>query len=409
MRACLIALSIFLPVQVHAQVFTQYTPDNSVVPDLLIHTVYTAPDESVWIGTENGLVVVDDAGSWQLYNTANSGLPDNSVRSVLMDNAGTVWIGTFLGGLAKFSGGDWTIFNTDNSGLPENYIRAINQDAQDSLWIGTTAGLARWDMEDDWYVFTMLNSGLLSNNITDIHIDINDYVYLGTINGGLSVYRDGIINYYRTENSFIADNTVLAIVEDAFQNKWMATAFGGLSIFTASEDFLNFTPFNSDIPDVEIDDVFLDNDGIAFMGMASTGLVAFDGTSWNIWNTDNSSIPANHIKTLTVDASNQVWIGTEDAGLVVFDRDAVDLSLHEQSLTSLYPNPAAQNIQVQTNFTGGYQWKIYNLQGVDLLKGRSNYLATSITIDQLPNGNYYLLLFPQHGEPVTRAFTVQHE
>ena len=47
----------------------------------------------------------------------------------------------------------------------------------------------------------------------------------------------------------------MAVAEDAFANKWMATAFGGLSIFTEAGDFLNFNPFNSDIPDLEVNDV----------------------------------------------------------------------------------------------------------------------------------------------------------
>lgn len=391
-----------------AQIFTQYTPDNSSLPDYLIHTVYAAPDSSIWIGTENGLVEIDVAGNWTIYNTDNSGLPDNSVRSVFMDNEENIWIGTFLGGLAKWSAGEWTIYNSINSGLPDDFIRCINQDAQDSLWIGTTAGLARWDSNDDWTVFTMLNSGLLSNNITDIHIDINDYLYLGTINGGLSTYKDGNITYYRTENSFIADNTVLAIVEDAFQNKWMATAFGGLSIFTESEDFLNFTPFNSDIPDVEIDDVYLDNDGIAFMGMASKGLVAFDGTSWTIWNTDNSSLPADHIKTLAVDAFKKVWIGTEEQGLVVFDRNAVGIRPNQQQLMSIFPNPASTQISIKTNINNGAYWKICNQLGVQLLEGVAGNAEININVETLPNGNYWILLNTDNKQVIYQPFVVQH-
>jgi len=406
MRFVLFMFILNLLFPASAQVFTQYTPDNSDVPDLLVHALHKGPDGSIWICTESGLVKHDTGGIWTLFNTSNSGLPDNSVRSVYAESDGVVWVGTFLGGLARYDGADWTVYNSSNSGLPENFIRCINRDLSDTMWIGTNAGLARWDGADEWTTFTIDNSGLLSNNIVDIYVDENNDLYLGTLNGGLSTYIDGVIDYYRTENSFIADNTVMAVAEDAFANKWMATAFGGLSIFTEAGDFLNFNPFNSDIPDLEVNDVALDNEGLGILTMAATGLVQFDGSNWVIWDTENSAIPTNYLNSVVVDDANRIWIATEDAGLLVLERNAVGVDvLSSAENTEIYPNPAHDIVFLHTADGASLNWQLYNNAGMLCRSGMTRQNTTQILLNDLPAGLYHIRVFHQ-GQPAGTSYLI---
>jgi hypothetical protein len=61
----------------------------------------------------------------------------------------------------------------------------------------------------------------------------------------------------------------------------------------------------------------------------SSGLLKYDGTDWNIYDTTNSPLPSNYISSVCIDSSGNIWIGTwptvnestleETGGLVKFD------------------------------------------------------------------------------------------
>jgi ligand-binding sensor domain-containing protein len=57
-----------------------------------------ARDGTVWVGTVNGLRMIDRSGNFQDFDVTNSPLPDDEVRAVRVDwKTGVVWIGTTRG------------------------------------------------------------------------------------------------------------------------------------------------------------------------------------------------------------------------------------------------------------------------------------------------------------------------
>ena len=74
--------------------------------------------------------------------------------------------------------------------------------------------------------------------------------------------------------------------------------FRGTEHLHRSRRLSRFNPFSSDIPDLGVNDVALDNEG-GILTMAATGLVRFDGSNWVIWDTENNAIPTNYL--------NSVW------------------------------------------------------------------------------------------------------
>src|SRR5262249_33423851 len=57
-----------------------------------------ARDGTVWVGTVNGIRVVDPQGNVQDFTSANSPLADDEVKAIRVDDAtGVVWIGTARG------------------------------------------------------------------------------------------------------------------------------------------------------------------------------------------------------------------------------------------------------------------------------------------------------------------------
>ena len=79
-----------------------------------------------------------------LYNKDN-GLPDNEVQALLEDSKGRVWIGTVNGLVVLEQDGTRTVFDEHSSNLPDNYIIAISEDRRGRIWIGTAEGVAVYD------------------------------------------------------------------------------------------------------------------------------------------------------------------------------------------------------------------------------------------------------------------------
>lgn len=116
----------------------------------------TVDDERVWVGTDQGLGVLED-GEWTTYTTAD-GLAYDAVLSVAIDTmSGDVWAGT-MGGLTRVSGGRLTSYTQFDSGLPNDVVFGVAVENQ-NVWTATTTGEGRYMVrEDRWQVFTPENA-----------------------------------------------------------------------------------------------------------------------------------------------------------------------------------------------------------------------------------------------------------
>ena len=95
----------------------------------------------VWVGTEDGLALIDKATgkvvkTWQ----EKDGLPFQVVTAIDVDKkTGDVWLGLFGGGLARLSGGRFDHWHQLNSGLVNDVVYGVAVE-NDNVWAATTAG-----------------------------------------------------------------------------------------------------------------------------------------------------------------------------------------------------------------------------------------------------------------------------
>ncbi len=148
---------------------------------------------------------IDDESDYRFRSItpSNSLLPTNNVTCMAVDLLGSVWIGTENGILIMNCGSDpfrpecrgsEQILEQDGAGailLGGQTINAIAIDGGNRKWIGTASGLFVQSPQGDEpvYNFTASNSPLLDNNVRTIKIDdSNGLVYIGTDNG-LQVFK----------------------------------------------------------------------------------------------------------------------------------------------------------------------------------------------------------------------------
>ncbi len=154
------------------------------LPSIFVKAIVQDLDGEVWIGTEEGLVV--------LYSTNN------------------VFDGTY--GEYDFNPIFLTVDGEVEKLLGETYITAIAVDGGNRKWIGTSSSgvfCLSPDGTEEIYRFTAENSPLISNNVLDIRIDhVSGEVYFATDKGLVSFRADASLFDEQFETVTVFPNPV---------------------------------------------------------------------------------------------------------------------------------------------------------------------------------------------------------
>lgn len=83
----------------------------------------------------------------------------------------------------------------------------------------------------------------------------------------------------------------------------MSTAIGNVRVYDTT---------NSSLPANFVHALAIDSSGTVWAGCFREGLAAFDGSKWEGYSTSNSGLVCDSVKVLTVDRENGLWIGTSN-------------------------------------------------------------------------------------------------
>jgi len=179
--------------EIHSHNWINYRNNNSAMPHNTVKSIALDEFGNKWIGTEEGLVLMEklDWGfggvKWKTFFADNSGLSNNSIQSILTDKFGNIWMGTFGGGISKFDGENWTVHDIRNSDLPDNYIVHMVMDNTQHVWVAThNGGIASFNGEQ-WNKFSTATSSIPDNKATVLLAEGNT-VWMGTEKSGLGRY-----------------------------------------------------------------------------------------------------------------------------------------------------------------------------------------------------------------------------
>lgn len=340
-----------------------YRTNNSGLPSNYINCVAIDSNNVKWIGTDNGLVKLEN-NVMSVYDTSNSDLPQNFIKRIAIDLKNNLWIGTLDKGLVKYNGVNCQIFDTLNSGITSNRINDI-QIAQDVKWIGTfNRGLVKYD-NLNFTTFNTTNSGISSNLIGSIKLE-NNIKWLGSyaLYGGLTRLSDTGVVIYRDTNSGIPTNVVTSIDSDYLNNLWISTYFGGgLAKFNyISNTWIIYNRSNSGLPDNNLLTVTTQKN-VKWIGTLGAGLAKFDDTSWVVFNPDNSPIPSITILKITLDRYGNTWIAT-DGGLAVYNQNGIVSVENQEQIIPIsfilyqnYPNPFNPTTSINYSITSNINHK----------------------------------------------------
>lgn len=244
---------------------TQYRQDvwteRDGLPQSSVHAIAQTKDGYLWVGTRDGLARFDGV-TFTVFNADQTqGLGANDIRALYEDSEGTLWIGTFNGGVSRYRDGQFTLF-TQADGLPSNGVLEIVQDRDGSLWMGTWAGVARWLPDGEKRIFKS-SHGLAGETAWSLCADGSGVIWIGTTRG---------LNR-------VSNGTISTLREPA----------GGLRD--------------------AVRDVYVDRDGVIWIGTIGRGLVRYDGMRFSTFSV-RDGLADNRVRTILQDSKGNLWVGT---------------------------------------------------------------------------------------------------
>ena len=284
--ALLILIGTVLAAEQLPYVYTnwkQFTVADGLPNDHIFAVKVDGP--RVWVGTEDGLALIDKRTgrikSWK----EEDGLPWKVVSAIdVHPKTGDVWIGLFGGGLARFSGGRFDHWHQLNSGLVNDVVYGVTIE-NDNVWAATTAGASRYNtVTGEWSIFTEKNAPMEEIwNYTATYA--KGKVYLG-------VWGSGVLEY------------------DVERERW--------------KDYLD--------PDGEMEiDLYRDDgvvhvivtgvsfaDDILWVGSYFGGS-RYDGRNWRGYFNQDSGLPSDFINFVKARSADEAWYCTDKGAGAVTD------------------------------------------------------------------------------------------
>lgn len=223
------------------------TLDNSFIGSDRINDI-TGYDKFIFLGTSNGLNVIDkDTGTIKIYNE-DQGLNATNIKTLFIDDKKCLWIGTIDGFYVfNIDTGNITDINSMllKANIGDEYGSAIFQDSEGFYWLGyfLNGGLVQinpntGEVKNYKYDSNDPNS-IIDNSIRVITEDENGFMWIGTSGGlcKLDKSTEKFTNYTTTQG--LANNTVYGILIDDYNNPWVSTN-GGISLYNVYDDrFIN--------------------------------------------------------------------------------------------------------------------------------------------------------------------------
>lgn len=342
----------------------------------------TGKENNIYVATSSGIVHIDkENNSYNLITKENNpGINNNEIRKLYIDNENTLWIGTRNGLSRLYENGEIKSYTEEfkSKGATELFITSIHQDTEDSdiMWFGSAidGGLMRYNTKNGKLKIYKkddenLDKSISINSIKSIDEDLHGNLWIGT-NYGLSKldkYTDQFTNY--TEQDGLSHNLVYGALVDSSGDIWCSTNRGISKFETKNKKFVNFTS-ESGLPSDEFNSyAFFKNNNDDFYFGSINGLTIFNARDFSKDNTSSNIV----IDSISIRGSRTIL----DTSFIVLGHKEntfdIDFFLNDFRSNS-------NNIK--------YEYMLKGFDGDWIDNGSRNYISYT----NIPPGNYDLLI-----------------
>ncbi|MFB9244367.1 diguanylate cyclase [Massilia antarctica] len=357
-----------------ADQFVHYRVDRPESPDPklnIVRALHFAPDRTLWIGTETGVVTWRSELPWNARMRVPS--PATRINYLYGDRNDTVWAGTLAAGLLRWDktkdqGSSTPVHYVhranDSYSLPSDDIRAVMHDRSGMLWIGSiTDGISLVNLNSEGFQryipFDVEANNLRPNNAMRAMEGAPEGRLWLANNAGLSLFDSAsgaVLRSYRADGKpgALSSNIVYSLYQQPAGPLWIGTAAGlnRLDAVDAPVKVVSFGSVGSDF----INTIAPAAGGALWLGTGQH-VVRYDPATG-----ESTQFPADPAQpdsrsvtgttTIVEDRLGRVWMGSEwgGGGLDVLDqasgkfrhlrqRASDPASLSDNNVVSLYQDP----------------------------------------------------------------------
>ncbi len=280
-----------------------------------INTLWVDEWNSIWAGTEYGLVRYNKAKNTFEELLVKGSIDFVRITSIKPDTEGNIWITSNRSGLIRLK--ETNISNLSTPSLSSNRVNIIKEDADHVLYIGTDLNVLNicdnsncrqqaikslsssngirdiyLEGKNSFWLATYsgiihvvngvekvygMKEGMPAEDFRVIHKDKSGNFWFGSRSGGLVKFRDGKILDIFNKSNGLQSNYVLSIAEDEGGSIYVGTHSGGLSIISPGQAIVTFL-MKEDDAGILLFNIDIDKDGKVWV-MANIGPAYFDGNS----------------------------------------------------------------------------------------------------------------------------------
>ncbi|HEX8615043.1 MAG TPA: diguanylate cyclase [Telluria sp.] len=362
--------------------FVHYRVDRPEAPDPklnIVRALHFAPDRTLWIGTETGVVTWRAGQPWNTRTRVAS--PATRINTLYGDRNDTIWAGTLAAGLlrwdrskdqsrdpSKDQGSGKAVHYVhranDPYSLPSDDIRAVMHDRSGMLWIGSiTDGISLVNLNSEGFQrfipFDVEANNLRPNNAMRAMEGAPDARLWLANNAGLSLFDSAsgaVLRSYRADGKpgSLSSNIVYSLHQQPDGPLWIGTSAGlnRLDALDAPVKVVSFGSVGSDF----INTIAPAAGGALWLGTGQH-VLRYDPASGR--STSYPSDPARPdsrsvtgTTSIVEDRQGRVWMGSEwgGGGLDVLDqasgafrhlrqRAGDARSLSDNNVVALYQDP----------------------------------------------------------------------
>ncbi len=395
---------------------------------------------TLWITAESRLIKFDSL-SWASYP-----YPYDAVANAapVVDHLSRVLVPSTKG-LLIWDGSSWTSFNASNSPLPHDFVGSVMQAPNHDIYIGTKGGLAIYDGQF-WSVYDSTFTNLPHNDIKNL-VYVDSQTVWGVAQLG-SFGLPHLIKFNGTDFEIptsrlsqpCEDTSHFALSVDAEENLWVASHSGFMRVkagewekwnrrANSPNHFIHDNSCNQLLADdaTQMDAsyityIYADGSDVWIMG-APVGngfapppaqLVRKRDTTWDIFTTQNSTLPDPMVRSITR-VGTRLWFITypdywnqEDGAKLSYISCENVTSIRDQSAlradaVHLFPNPTAGIVYIDYQGSGLIeQVKVMDLRGREIREITPSSLSMKLNLTGLPKGMYLVKIETTEGNLVQK-------
>lgn len=281
-----------------------FKTDDQLVSNY-VDSFASAPDGSLWVGTDAGINVLDPAnptGAWKTFRQSESpAMGGGWAKAIAFAPDGAAWVAIINGSASRYQNGEWTAFKDIYS------FDTVTVDMEGRAWFGDDSkGIIVLNADGSEAMKLTTAEGLPSDNVQSILADLSGRVWIGT-NEGLAKYENGALEVVFGKDSAETPNKYIRALALDADGALILGTFTGVARYDGRSVEVLVDFLKDGFSEVRLTTLAIAPNGSIWAG-TDKGLLFSDGAGWTMLTTKDGLL-TNYISALHVDQFGAAWVG----------------------------------------------------------------------------------------------------